>query len=208
MRVVDAEGETPVQSVRITTKAISLAAALAIGALGAAASASPIRWGSGVGGNGHYYDLVSAPGLGWLDAFSVASTMQFLGVFGDLATLTSDAEHQFVADAFADQISGGAWIGGYQFAGLSDPSAGWNWVSGEAWSFTAWNDGSPDDLGGTLDETYARMLAGNGKWDDLDIKSSQDWYVIEYAIVPGPGSAALAFAGVTLAMGRSPRRRN
>lgn len=183
---------------------IALAGALLAGSSGAV-SAAPIRWGPGVGGNGHYYELVSSPNTAWLDAFFSASTMQFLGVFGDLATLTSDAEHQFVVDSFGAQITEGAWIGGYQFAGLSDPSEGWNWVTGEAWAFTKWANGAPDDLGGTIDETYLRLLPGDAGWDDLDIKSGQAWYVVEYAVIPGPGSAALAFAGLSVSLGRPSR---
>lgn len=176
-------------------------------AMASASSAAPVRWGPGVGGNGHYYDLVAAPtAYTWLDAFGVASTMQFLGVFGDLATTTSAAELQFVTDSFGDQISGGAWLGGYQFANLVDPADGWNWVTNETWAFTAWAPGEPNDNGGFLDETYLQLLPGEQGWNDLDVKTGLAWYVVEYAVVPGPGSVALAFAGLTLAMGRPGRR--
>ncbi len=176
-------------------------------ALAQSSSAAPIRWGPGVGGNGHYYDLVSAPGAGWLEAFSTASTLQFLGVFGDLATTTSAEELAFVTDNFGAMVTDGAWLGGYQFANLVDPATGWNWVTNEAWAFTAWAPGEPNDNGGFLDETYLQLLPGGAGWNDLDIKSGLSWYVVEYAVVPGPGSVALAFAGITLAMGRPSRRR-
>ena len=70
-------------------------------------SAAPVQW----AGNGHFYEVVSAPGsLSW-EAASAAAVARG----GTLATLTSQAENDFVF-ALADNAtfwagSSGPWLG-------------------------------------------------------------------------------------------------
>jgi hypothetical protein len=55
----------------------------------ASASALPIQWTVGSGGNDHYYDAVSAPaGISWSQALVAA-----FSAGGYLATITSSAEN-------------------------------------------------------------------------------------------------------------------
>lgn len=61
---------------------------------------------------------------------------------GYLVTVTSQEENNFLI-SLADGRD--AWSGGKQPLGQSSPSTGWQWVTGETWSFTNWHDGEPND---------------------------------------------------------------
>src|ERR1035437_4592805 len=83
----------------------------------------PIQWTVASGGNGHYYDVLSAPaGITWDDASSGATALG-----GYLATITSDEENSFVfslVNSPVYYIQGhtpggllralGPWLGGYR----------------------------------------------------------------------------------------------
>lgn len=47
-------------------------------------------------GTGNYYDFVSAPNINWIVARDAAAGTTFLGVSGHLATITSEAENDFI----------------------------------------------------------------------------------------------------------------
>ena len=85
------------------------------------------------GGNGHVYNFLLAADLTWSEAQAAAEAGTFLGVNGHLATLTSQAENDFVAAHFSSQWFYSAWLGGWQEEGMS-PAEGWHWVTGEPWS--------------------------------------------------------------------------
>lgn len=79
------------------------------------AGAAPVEWPTSAGGNGHFYEVVVNPDLGWdaAQALAVASG-------GYLATITSEEEQQFIEDLLLDALTltGGIWIG------LWEPSEG------------------------------------------------------------------------------------
>ena len=52
------------------------------------AQAEPVQWVS----NGHWYDVVDAPAINWLEANAVANAKQFNGLKGHLVTITTEAE--------------------------------------------------------------------------------------------------------------------
>ncbi len=76
---------------------------------------------------------------------------------GHLATIASQSEnsqaYQLVAaddslwyiDPYNNGI--GPWIGGYQPAGSPEPGGGWRWVTGEAFNYTNWAPGEPNNSG-------------------------------------------------------------
>src|ERR1035438_3846734 len=108
------------------------------------ASANPVSW----SGNGHFYDVISVSGtISWEDANAAA-----LAVGGYLATITSQAENDFafllVNNATYWHGSSGPWLGGYQSPATNQPDANWHWVTGEAWNYTNWQIGQPNDSGG------------------------------------------------------------
>jgi len=142
----------------------------------------------------------------WTDAKAMAESLG-----GHLATLTSAAEADFVFTkvARAEQwwIDGGRWLGGYQDTSApdySEPRGGWRWVTGEAWSFTNWGGGEPNNYGGT--EMYLHYLDTGGSpvpyWNDQSNGRTQRGFIMEVSAVPAP-SAALA---VTLSLFMRRRR--
>jgi Concanavalin A-like lectin/glucanases superfamily/Lectin C-type domain len=93
-------------------------------------------------GNGHYYLIVEQETT-WQQARSLAESMVFMGVQGHLATITSEAENTFVSTQLGD--TAGAWLGGQQPPGSSEPEGGWRWITGEPWVYTNWDKGEPNN---------------------------------------------------------------
>jgi len=107
-------------------------------------NATPIQWRVTQGGNGHYYDLVHATGLSWLQARDIAAGTFFLGSRGHLATVTSSVEDTFlrvnlgnqVVDAAASNIGLPVVPGVYAWIGLTDET--YRSVTGEPFPFANW----------------------------------------------------------------------
>jgi hypothetical protein len=163
------------------------------------AGATPIQWSE----NGHWYDFVYVePVLTWETARDLATASG-----GYLVTLTTVEENQFVWEALLSRDTdrfAAYWLGGYQpgpAAGEGDPAAGWAWVSGEAWGYTNWYPGEPNDgMGGTQD--YLHFWPQSGAWDDMENGRYMAGYVLEYgrspdsAPVPEPTTVVLLGTGL------------
>jgi hypothetical protein len=170
---------------------------------GSTAGATPVQWSTSSGGNGHYYDFVLAPNILWTDANATAQSLVVDGVHGYLATLTSAAENNFLFSTFSAQAGPlqEGWLGGYQDTSApdySEPSGGWRWVTGEPWSFTAWANAEPDNIGGN--QNYLR---GGSTWDDMANNPTNEsvqfvsGYFVEYP-VPEPASCAMLIGSLVL----------
>lgn len=85
---------------------------------------------------GNTYQFVEGE-FSW-DVASAACT----NLDGHLVTVTSQEENNFLVSLASGR---NVWAGGRQPLGQPSPSAGWQWVTGETWSFTNWNDGEPND---------------------------------------------------------------
>ncbi len=108
----------------------------------AAVHAQLVEWPISSGGNGHYYEVVMFEGGSrtWDEAGSS------ICCGGYLATITSAAENEFVADLlFQYPTCIEAFLGGYQPDPDVPPDEGWEWVTGEAWDYTNWSPGEPND---------------------------------------------------------------
>jgi hypothetical protein len=110
--------------------------------------------------NGHSY-YRSTGNAFWTDARTACSNMG-----GYLVTVTSAAENNFIF---------GLWPSGW--IGLTDEvnEGVWRWVTGEAYSYSSWNPGEPNNAG---NEDYIQFVGG-GKWNDLPNNQSLP-YVIEF----------------------------
>lgn len=107
-----------------------------------------IPWSADVGGNDHFYALVSAPhSVTWEQARDYAASLRHGDLIGHLATITTPGENDFIAEQVTRGFST-AWLGGYQdrdAADFAEPDGGWRWVTGEPWNYTAWQSGEPND---------------------------------------------------------------
>lgn len=134
---------------------------------GAGSVAAQTQW----PGNGHYYAVINQI-TNWQQAKVLAEGMEFMGVHGHLATITSEAENTFVTTELGG--TAGAWLGGQQLPGSSEPAGGWQWITGEPWAYTKWDGGEPNNTygggWGTSDDTTEEVLQyhHNGThWNDL-----------------------------------------
>lgn len=182
-----------------------LVAAVLVAMVDAGGNAAPLQWSA----NGHYYEFVtdtSSSHINWEVANAGAAARSYLGLTGYLATLTSEAENDWV---FTNVLNGSdisAWFGG-----LKDNSAtDWRWVTGEAWSYTKWYPGQPDYAEAPPYPDFGLYYRGNGYWGD----AGDAWpdrpnsYVVEYsAVVPEPVSAVLGVLGLISIAGYGKQRR-
>lgn len=168
--------------------------------LGSVTYGEPVEWTTGSGGNGHFYDVVFFTGStfpDWSESRDLAASMTWQGMRGHLATLTSDAENDWLWDTFQPYL---CYLGGYQPPGSPEPSGGWRWVIGEAWDYTNWGGGAPND---NIDED---VLQFHGPlwvnlWNDAreeNIGNGVPGFVIEYETSPIPAASTWGAVALTL----------
>src|SRR5262249_32774922 len=124
--------------------------------------------------NHHCYELMSS-NQSWMTASSMCTQLG-----GYLATITSQAELDFVGASFSIVV-GGAWIG----ATDSAAEGTFEWVTGEAWGFELWepnepsNGGNPNNMPG---EDCVETTAGAAHdWNDDACSKSQP-YICEWTL--------------------------
>ena len=161
---------------------------------------APTFAGAGTIFNGHEYQLVNQANIDWNTARTGA---QALGPGWDLAAITSAAEQAFIETLLPTAVPGGKisefWLGGFQPAGSTEPGGGWSWVTGEAWGYTNWGAGEPNNSGGSEQHLAVddRYLWG---WNDNtnSIGDIIEGYIAErealnvQGVVPVPAAGWLA----------------
>ncbi len=126
--------------------------------------------------NGPWYETV--PGaISWMNAHTASQKKAYQGLPGHLATITSAAESQFVVSQFPELANPALCLGGFQPDGNVEPSGGWQWVTGEVWSFTNWNSGEPNNVGGN---ESCLVSATGGRWNDGISTDLFAGYLVEY----------------------------
>ncbi len=135
--------------------------------------AYPVEWRASEGGNGHWY----AAHLTWREWDDARAIADALG--GHLATVTSAAENEFVADRTSLQYQD-YWLGAKRTGSNCSPPC-LEWITGEPWEYEVWagSDSSgcrapnPNACGwngpgsGTVLEIYGRPdIDGHRKWND------------------------------------------
>lgn len=180
------------------------------------ATAAPgwVQWSSSVGGNDHWYKFVdTGRNVSWSEANNFASQSDAY-----LATPTSKAENDFVYSLIVSwsPVSvyplgwGGPWLGGFAPDNRPYPTYGWQWITGEAWSFTDWNSTrfnvEPNNAGGH--ENYLMMVNLNdglsqnsvGTWNDLGVAGTGIYFTTSYMMerntAPVPEPATLSLLGL------------
>jgi hypothetical protein len=175
--------------------------------------ATPIEWTVASGGNGHFYEYfgepLSAPN-DWADQQAKA-----VDLGGYLVTITSEAENRFISTTLGVGSLGGCtcvWLGGFQnldSPSYSEPSGGWEWVTGEPWSYTNWAAGEPNNSGAGSTENHLTSWFSpdptNITWND-HYPNGSGRYLVEWDTnpVPEPSTALLVGIGL-LVLGRRKR---
>ncbi len=104
---------------------------------------------------------------GWTEAKADAEARG-----GHLATITSEEEWNRIWSLFGDAV-GGCLLGGTD----AENEGVWSWVTGEAWNYTRWETGEPNN--GHNEQHYLWIWAGHdGKWDDV-AESAGSKYLFE-----------------------------
>lgn len=185
------------------------------------ASAQAVKFDTGPGATGHWYEVVNSA-LSWTSAKAAAEGMTLNapgdplhGASGHLVTLGSTQEQAFALGLGP----GDRWIGltdalafgGEEFgdtSGLAYPSAGatpasefgtqrgegWAWVTGEPLTYQNWLPGEPNNFNGS--ENFAHMT-DLGTWTDrADTDFGGLTYVVEYSVPGTQGSTYLQIPAI------------
>ena len=174
------------------------------------ASAAPILWPSGSGGNNHYYEFIqvanpfTGSNYAWTTDIAAASASVFNGQNGYLATITSQAENDFVLGLVTGIFSQSeaAWLGGKAPEGwLVGPEAG------QGFGYTNWGGIEPNNSGQLYMVIGTSSIYAPGKWADDSapgggglgdglpdsVKDPVIGYFVEYNAVPEAASWQLLF---------------
>jgi Ca2+-binding RTX toxin-like protein len=154
-----------------------------------AASLNAIQWATSEGGNGHYYLLTSR------SQNALAAEAEAVSLGGHLVSITSQAEQDFIQDAFLSGANDQAvyWIG------FTDAAEEGNfvWFSGDPVSYTNWESGEPNNAGGEQNYAVINWHYGvgwiygfpgvKGSWDDQQIGGGFDatrFGIVELTALP------------------------
>lgn len=171
---------------------------------------------------GHWYDFVSST-VCWDVARDAAAATTFQGQPGYLATITTQAENDFIVAQFGLGFAGSAWIGASD-AGVEED---WRWVTGpetglQFWqgdqtgattppfSYANWGSSEPNDF---LNEDYGVIALGTlgatilqSEWGDANLCGQNAFlagYIVEFpedaVEIPVLAPWGLALLGTALA---------
>ena len=136
----------------------------------------PVQWKQADGGNGHWYQIIYTDGTNWNEDRQAAIDMD-----GDLATITSQAENDFITSLYTDSNCH-YWT---SLGGLKNGDGVWEWISGEDWIFENWHPGEPNGDGNALN--FHASGGCNGTWNDVNPNtqqaSSESAFVVEWTVV-------------------------
>lgn len=155
----------------------------------------------------HFYEYVSGTTT-WTNSKTSASNRSYFGRVGYLATMSSEAENNFVWRIMAND----AWFGACDelsevnaskgttaFASQAAVEGRWHWVTGPekgtnfsigntpsitlvSGQYHKWASGEPNNAGG---EHYGQFYSSNnGQWNDLP-NTTLPGYICEYGDMPG-----------------------
>ncbi len=144
------------------------------------------------------YTLIQTSGISW-DAAKIAAE----AAGGHLATITSVEESSFFKSTVFKDLNKAYWLGGYQTGdeNRQTPTANWNWITGEEWSFTDWASVEPNNA--QINEIHLSADSRYGfQWNDegADVAGQINGYVIEKSLAaPTPIPGAIWLLGASLA---------
>jgi len=146
-------------------RVLGLVASLAVGGAASAADAPAVEWKVSDGGNGHWYQFFSAT-VNWDVARANA-----LAKGGDLVCITTLSENNFVKILLP--IGSAGYMGAVH---TTEGVSGFEWVSGEPWSFTSWNNYEPNGGVGQI-----VWIENAGGWNDHTKSNPTVSSIVEYS---------------------------
>ena len=138
----------------------------------------PFEWFGFTAGNGTVGKFEATFGQGfpdygshdWYEAAEYAETLTYEGVNGHLATITSKEEAEMVYSLLDGHSY---WLGGFQNISspdYSEPSGGWEWVTGEKFNHSIWPSCQEDPNNPcAYDEMYSAEPNDSGSEDCLEV---------------------------------------
>ena len=156
----------------------------------------------------HYYEYVSVGSISWTSSKTAADGRSYFGRAGYLATMSSDAENNFIwklmsSDAWFgasdDYTYVNAALGTTTYANQAAVEGKWHWICGPekgtnfsngngspvtvTGQYAKWAGGEPNNSGSS--EHYGQFYSSNnGQWNDLP-NSNLAGYICEYGDMPG-----------------------
>lgn len=194
---------------------LTLSAAAATLTLPSIGTAQPVQWTVANGGNGHWYQYVPSisifQSISFATAQAAAQSSTHMGLQGYLATVTSQAEQDFINNSFGFLLgfgaSGTAWLGASDAAVEGE----WRWLggpeAGQLLGYTNWRASQPVNAPG-FDNYDLLALNINAQspptsygWVSLTPTDGALGYIVEYgngrmSTVPEPATNALLAAGL------------
>ena len=164
----------------IGQKSLGVLSSLAIAA--GASAQDAVQWRIEDGGNGHWYRIVVRP-YGPYNWNMTRADAQAVG--GDLASFEAPAEWGFIRSRcrlLPDGTVTQFLAGGRRQPGVKSP---WVWLTGDPFSYFAWNVGVPND--GTGENFVLCVGSGTGGpsdfdgWDDWRTDDLSSGYIIEWS---------------------------
>jgi len=134
--------------------------------------------------NGHLYEFVAAQDISWEDARDAAAARTLGGLQGYLATITTQAENDFIQT----KLEGRGWLGGREVGGVN--TGEWRWVTGPEASL---EDGSglqfwDGNIGGSaIDGVYQNWREGepNNFTGGGNTEGGEQFLHIRFDVAPG-----------------------
>jgi hypothetical protein len=108
-------------------------------------------------------------------------------------------------------IRGEYWLGGSQAAATGNPEDDWTWTTGEAWEYTNWAPGEPNDAHGSGSEQHVAVWSmwgsDNWLWNDEGYLPNITGFIAERShSVPEPAPVLLLAISLTAVFGFTYKR--
>ncbi len=122
-------------------------------------------------GNGHYYAYIESQNVTWTAACRMAGKLQFQGMTGYLATITSEPENAFLLRQWRSRPH--AWIG----ASDAEQEGAWRWVTGPEIGRLFWDGAAEGNQRGFSDW---RSQEPNNRFPSSQDPPDEDFAVFNY----------------------------
>jgi hypothetical protein len=109
--------------------------------------------------------------LSWKDAKQYCENKGFY-----LATITSQAEDDFIKSWLPNLSKEYYWLGGTD----EETEGIWKWITGEEWSYQNWASGEPNNVKGVEHYLHIFTRQYNMKWNDIpNINTNDKGFICE-----------------------------